>query len=172
MKDCMEGKNNISVVGSGFELGPSHARRITKRPNTLTHWANSDNCEAKRCGIVYSMRVETSAWKALVNTVFKTITCSYLHSFCTKGAFSLLGGRLIWLIGIFPQSVDATPVPAFGPRNPGITTSNKILKKSTRRPKIYPAADDENQVIFGSLQHIHIVMKTHIYPQRFPIQMH
>jgi hypothetical protein len=43
----MEGKNNInighitkrkkSVVGSGFELGPSHARRITKRPNTLTH---------------------------------------------------------------------------------------------------------------------------------------
>jgi hypothetical protein len=44
------------------------------------------------------MRVETSVWKStfklevyMVNTVSKTITCSYLHSFCTKGAFSLLG---------------------------------------------------------------------------------
>jgi hypothetical protein len=46
MKDCVVGKNNInichvterkkSVVGSGFELGPSHARRMgTKRSNTL-----------------------------------------------------------------------------------------------------------------------------------------
>jgi hypothetical protein len=68
-----EKEHNSCAVGSGFELGPCRATRCMdgKMCNALTHWDNGiwmgTVVKMGDAVFTYSMRVQTSAWRALWN---------------------------------------------------------------------------------------------------------